>query len=124
LRATGESERTVEALFADLAQIFMYLAHVLPLELVQALSTVMVPDVISKVTSTWLNTVVPASLADMDGFQGVMESAREFCGLLSGLGYSGFGELQEWVESTPKVWLSKCREVALDAIRVKLSQGE
>ena len=42
---------------------------------------------------------------------------------MTSLGFSGLDDLQEWVESAPKVWLSKCREAALDTIRTKLSQG-
>ncbi|KAJ4306341.1 ribosome biogenesis protein ytm1 [Collariella sp. IMI 366227] len=30
---------------------------------------------------------------------------------------------EEWTENAPKVWLSKCREAALDSVRIKLSEG-
>ncbi|KAL8376248.1 hypothetical protein RB595_007380 [Gaeumannomyces hyphopodioides] len=123
LRVAGESVRTVEALFADLVQILKFLAAGLPLELVQVLSTVMVPEIINRIINVWLSAAVPASLKDMDEFQAVVESARVFCAQVTSLGFSELDDLQEWVESAPKVWLSKCREAALDTIRTKLSQG-
>ncbi|KAL8342580.1 hypothetical protein RB601_004878 [Gaeumannomyces tritici] len=123
LRATGESVRTVEALFADLVQILKFLAAALPLELVEVLSKVMMPELINRIINVWLSAAVPASLKDMNEFQAVIESARAFCAQVTSLGFSELDDLQEWVESAPKVWLSKCREAALDTIRTKLSQG-
>jgi centromere/kinetochore protein ZW10 len=59
----------------------------------------------------------------MDQFQEVIEAARGFCARLTALGFSNLGGLQEWTANAPRVWLSKCREAALDSVRVKLSQG-
>lgn len=83
----------------------------------------MVPEISNRIINVWLSAAVPASLKDMDEFQAVIESARGFCAQVTSLGFSGLEDLQEWVESAPKVWLSKCREAALDTIRTKLSQG-
>lgn len=59
----------------------------------------------------------------MDRFQEVIGAAKDFCTRLNALGFSNLGGLQEWTENAPKVWLSKCREAALDSVRTKLSQG-
>jgi len=83
----------------------------------------MVPEVTSRVIHDWLDSAVPGSLAEMDTFEAVISAAKRFCGNLASLNYTGFGELQEWVGNAPKVWLAKCRETALDTVRVKLSQG-
>lgn len=59
----------------------------------------------------------------MDKFHEVIAAAKDFCARLRALGFSNLGGLQEWTENAPKVWLSKCREAALDSVRSKLSQG-
>lgn len=91
--------------------------------MVESISSVMMPAVVSKITTVWLDSAVPYSLKDMDEFQEVITVTKEFCASLKSLGLSGFGELQEWVDSAPRVWLSKCREAALDSVRSKLAEG-
>jgi len=83
----------------------------------------MMPELVSRVINVWLDSAVPASLTDMDSFEAVISDARVFCSSLAQLGYSGFSDLQDWVDSAPRIWLSKCRETALDTVRTKLSQG-
>lgn len=100
-----------------------YLSERLPEELVYSLSNVMMPDLIPRIISKWLETAVPASLKDMDEFRRVTEAVKAFCSRLQSLKFSGFQELQEWVDDAPRVWLSKCRETALDSVRSKLAQG-
>lgn len=100
-----------------------YISHRLPDELVQSLSVVMMPDLIPRIKLLWLNSVVPASLKEIDEFQGILSAVRTFCDALGNLNYTGYDELQEWVDSAPRVWLTKCRETALDTVRSKLAQG-
>lgn len=83
----------------------------------------MMPDLISRIVGTWLNIAVPVSLKEMDEFQHVTEAVKTFCNRLQNLNFTNFQELQEWVDDAPKVWLSKCRETALDTVRAKLAQG-
>ena len=99
------------------------MANNLPSDLLQSISYVMIPEVTSRVINVWLDGAVPGSLAEMDAFEAVIAAAKQFCGNLASLNYTGFGELQEWVGNAPKVWLAKCRETALDTVRAKLSQG-
>jgi centromere/kinetochore protein ZW10 len=100
-----------------------YLSKRLPEELVQSLSYVMMPDLVPRIKTAWLDSAVPASLQEIDKFEEVIGAVRVFCNALKELNYSGFDELQEWVASAPKVWLTKCKETALDTVRIKLAQG-
>lgn len=59
----------------------------------------------------------------MEQFQAVIANAKDFCASLKALGLTNLGDLREWTENAPRVWLAKCREAALDSIRTKLSQG-
>ncbi|KAI1488663.1 hypothetical protein F5X96DRAFT_644564 [Biscogniauxia mediterranea] len=123
LHLYGQADRTIASLFCDLQQIMTYLSTRLPEDLVYALSNVMMPDLIPRIINSWLDSVVPASLKDIDGFQQVIDAAGNFCAILENLKFSGFEELREWVDNAPRVWLAKCRETALDSVRTKLSQG-
>jgi centromere/kinetochore protein ZW10 len=109
-------------LFVDLELIFKFLLEKLPSDLAESVSSVMMPAVVSRITTVWLDSAVPSSLK-MDEFKEVIQVAKEFCAALKALGLSGFGELQEWVDSAPRIWLSKCREAALDSIRSQLAGG-
>ncbi|KAI1138683.1 hypothetical protein F5Y05DRAFT_384813 [Hypoxylon sp. FL0543] len=123
LSLVGSADKTITSLFSDLDQVMTYLSERLPEELVYSLSNVMMPDLMPRVIGAWLDSAVPASLKEMDGFQEVTEAVKAFCNRLQSLKFSGFQELKEWVDDAPKVWLSKCRETALDAVRTKLAQG-
>lgn len=123
LRAQGQADKSVDALFSDMDRIFSFFSERLPPELIESISAHMMPEVASRIISVWLDSAVPASLKEMDQFEAVMARAKEFCIRLSELSFTGFNELQEWVEDAPKVWLAKCRETALDTVRLRLSQG-
>lgn len=83
----------------------------------------MMDDLIPKLLHVWLDSAVPISLREIDQFQAVIESAKQFCIVLQDNGVSGFNELKQWVSDAPSIWLSKCRETALDSVRTKLSGG-
>lgn len=123
LRAEGQTDKSIDSLFADMDRLFTFFAETLPSDLIDSMSALMMPELISRIVSVWLDSAVPASLREMDRFESVMASARQFCERLTELKFAGFNELQDWVEDAPKVWLAKCRETALDTVRVRLSEG-
>jgi protein transport protein DSL1/ZW10 len=120
---SGAADTSIPQLFQDLGTVLEYLSERLPEELVYSLSNVMMPDLIPRIISDWLEPAVPTSLEDMDEFQNIIDATRFFCGRLKKFKYSSFDDLQEWVQNLPRVWLAKCRETALDSIRTTLSQG-
>ncbi|KAI1437496.1 hypothetical protein GGR50DRAFT_645355 [Xylaria sp. CBS 124048] len=120
---TGKANRTVATLFQDLGIVLEYLSERLPEDLINALSDIMMPDLIPRIITRWLESAVPPSLKNMDEFQVVLDATRAFCDRLGQLNFSGFHDLREWVQNVPRVWLAKCRETALDSIRTKLTQG-
>jgi len=123
VRLEGQTDRQITSLFKDLSLVLVYLSTHLPVELIHSLSNVMMPDLIPRIITAWLDPAVPVSLSDMGDFQNVTDTVRNFCNTIGKSQYTGFSDLQEWVESSPRVWLSKCRETALDSVRAKLSQG-
>lgn len=123
LRTDGTADKTITSLFRDLEQIFRFLLEKLPADLVESISSAMMPGVTTRITNVWLDSAVPASLKEMEEFQDVILVVREFCDTLKSLRLTGFAELQEWVDSAPRVWLGKCRESALDSVRSKLAEG-
>lgn len=123
LRAEDHADKSVDALFSDMDKIFSFFSERLPPDLIQSISAHMMPEVATRIISVWLDSAVPASLKEMDQFERVMARAKQFCARLSELNFTGFNELQEWVDDAPKVWLAKCRETALDTVRLRLSQG-
>ncbi|KAL2179179.1 uncharacterized protein P884DRAFT_196376 [Thermothelomyces heterothallicus CBS 202.75] len=119
----GSADKTVHSLFADLEQVFSFLVHKLPPDLIETISSTLLPEIIGKITNVWLDSAVPSSLQAMDRFEEVIGAAKDFCTRLEALGLSNLGGLNRWTENAPKVWLSKCKETALDSVRTKLSQG-
>ncbi|KAM0302171.1 hypothetical protein HYE67_004130 [Fusarium culmorum] len=123
LKLSGEASRSVDALLADLETTFAFLARKLPSTLLPPLGNFMMADVIPKLIGEWLVPAVPSSLKEMDNFQAMIKRAQEFCQSLTDNGYTGFVDLQNWVDNAPSIWLGKCRETTLDSVRSKLLDG-
>ncbi|KAF4990395.1 hypothetical protein FGRMN_8530 [Fusarium graminum] len=123
LKLSGEASRSVDALLTDLETAFGFLAQKLPSDLVPSLGNFMMTDVIPKLIDEWLDVAVPSSLKEMDNFQAMIKRAREFCQSVTQYGYTGFADLQNWVDNAPSIWLGKCRETTLDSVRSKLFSG-
>ncbi|KAH8887339.1 hypothetical protein GQ53DRAFT_749822 [Thozetella sp. PMI_491] len=123
IETSGSADKTAKSLFADLKQVFGFLVQHLPSDLIDTIASVMMPEIIVKITTVWLDAAVPSSLHEMEGFEEVIAEARGFYDALEGLKLSGLGDLREWVSNAPTVWVAKCRQAALDSVRTQLSQG-
>lgn len=123
LQLLGQTDQSVEALLSDLESVIVFLNQRLPPDLLPSLGQYMMADIIPRLVKQCLDSAVPASLKDMDQFQATIERARQFCETLSKNGYSGFDELRHWVDNAPAIWLDKCRETSLAAVRSRLLSG-
>lgn len=86
--------------------------------------SVMMGDVTTRIVKVWLDAAIIPALKDVHRFEKIVDSATNFCSVLSDLGFSGYDELKGWVSNAPMMWLAKCRETALDSVRTRLSGGK
>ncbi|PFH57563.1 hypothetical protein XA68_14869 [Ophiocordyceps unilateralis] len=123
LRLGHQAPDSVDALVSDMQKVFTFLANKLPSDLLRSLSGIMMAEFVSKIIQQWLNPAVPSSLAGLSDFEDMVRLVDGFCKFLTGMGYTGFEELSDWATTAPTIWLDKCRETALNAVRTKLTQG-
>jgi centromere/kinetochore protein ZW10 len=123
LQLSGQGDQSVESLFSDLETVIVFLNKRLPPDLLTSLARFMMADIIPRLVQQCLNSAVPTSLKDMDKFQATIERARQFYATLENNGYTGFDELKHWVDNAPLIWLGKCRESSLAAVRSRLLGG-
>lgn len=117
---TGTS---VSAVIEDIHRIAEYLTTRLPPTLSTLLSRKLMPSLIPCLTSDWLVPSVPASLDGVRGFQDVLAQVMRLADYVGELGWVGQDQLVQWVESAPRVWLSKRKEAALAATRSSCYKG-
>lgn len=121
---SGEhDDRTLKGLFVDLERAITYLSEHLPLEISMSLSTLIMPKLIPRIKSIWLNTAVPTSLLEMHEFRKVLALVHEFAEILDKHKWAGGEEFKDWVSSAPKLWLTKRKEQCLDETRISISNG-
>ncbi|CAG9944469.1 unnamed protein product [Clonostachys rosea f. rosea IK726] len=119
----GRADHSIEALIADLKKMFTLLASKLPEDLLQSLCPFIMSDLVPKLIQDWLSPAIPTSLDHLAQFEQMIEDTASLCRVLAENGYSGFEEIQNWVDNAPEKWLGKCRETALDTIRSSLAKG-
>ncbi|RDA93058.1 hypothetical protein CP533_0728 [Ophiocordyceps camponoti-saundersi (nom. inval.)] len=117
------SQDSVDALVSDMIKVFTFLADKLPPDLLRSLSGILMAEFTPKLIQEWLNPAVPSSLAGLSDFEHMIRLVEDFCASLRDKGYTSIDELNGWATKAPTVWLDKCRETALDAVRTRLTQG-
>ncbi|CAK7267521.1 ribosome bioproteinsis protein ytm1 [Sporothrix epigloea] len=118
-----ETDTDAGLLFEDLERLLSFLAQRLPADLVQSMSSAMMPELVARIINVWMVSAIPLSLDQMATFERTLEAAQAFCARLAALHYVGFGLLTEWIESAPRAWLSTRREATLDAVRKIVANG-
>ncbi|KAH0542240.1 hypothetical protein FGG08_003362 [Glutinoglossum americanum] len=113
----------VQHLFEDFNVIIEYLSTRLPLSVSTPLSQILVPSLTSRLISTWLASSVPPSLEGMQEYREILALAVKLEEDIESIGWTAKGELLDWVERAPRVWLTRRREASLDSVRGILSRG-
>jgi len=116
-RSTQDAISTIE----DISSIVHFLHTQLPPCISVELSEILMPPVISRLTQNWLMPAVPTSLEGLFAFSVILESVQVLAQALGKIGWNGSSDLDEWVEQGPRIWLSKRKESALDAVRHALA---
>jgi centromere/kinetochore protein ZW10 len=110
-------------LFVDLNIIIEYLSTRLPPSVSTPLSRILMPSLTSRLISTWLASSVPPSLEGMREYQEILALAVRLEEDIESIGWTAEGELLDWVERAPRVWLTRRREASLDSVRSILRRG-
>lgn len=95
----------------------------LPPTVVAPLSGMLMPNLISRMLSTWLSSAVPMELNGMQEFQGTIDLVLQFAEDLKSYQWPGTSDLMTWTKGVPRAWLEKRRETSLDSTRKLLTKG-
>jgi len=124
IQAVGRNQDlSVQHLFRDLNVIIEYLSARLPQSISILLSQILLPSLIPRLISTWLSSSVPPSLEGIREYQDILALAVKLEEDIESVGWTAKGELSDWVERAPRVWLTRRREVSLNSVRTILSRG-
>ncbi|KFY63047.1 hypothetical protein V496_04240 [Pseudogymnoascus sp. VKM F-4515 (FW-2607)] len=113
----------IRELFLDLEKMIRFLSENFPPDFAQPMSSVLMPKLTTLIRETWLDSAVPVSLDRMTDFRNAIALVHEFAETITSLGWGGADNLNDWVESSPRLWVAKRRETALDSTRRQLSKG-
>ena len=117
------SDLSAQNLFSDLNSLIEFLRTQLPASVVEPLASLLMPQLISRLISTWLASAVPEDLDGMEDFEDTLSLVQEFAKTLDSYGWLGKRELFEWTKSIPNVWLRKRQETSLNQVRKLLFIG-
>ena len=121
--ATKTSDLHSGSLFHDLRNILSFLSTNLPPSLARPLSLHLIPALARRLETHWLDPAVPVDISGMDAFQALLDSVSGLFEQIRDLGWDGSDTLQEWVESAPRLWLTKRREAVLGEVRDWVFKG-
>ena len=113
--------KDVENVLDSLTSIVNYMHSSLPKSIDASIADSVLPDVVSVLISTWLTPCVPLELSEVPEFESLQKRASQMASLLSAHGYQGRQALLDWVEQSPRMWLTKRRMASLDGVRKALS---
>lgn len=121
---SGVSEHSdALSLLNDIASTATILNNNLPPSTSVMLSESLMPPLVSYLLTHWLMPSIPTNLAGLGEFQELLQRAEKLAIELEQIGWSGSGQLRDWVEQGPKNWLGIRREDSLAVVRRTLAQG-
>ncbi|KAI9655653.1 MAG: ribosome biogenesis protein ytm1 [Alyxoria varia] len=110
-------------MFEQLLSCVEFLNERLPRTVIDPLQASLMPDVTSRLISSYLTNVIPLSLSSLEHHQHLLDQTESFAQNLSSLRWGNPVILKEWAGQAPKVWLAKKREVSIGSVRDILSTG-
>ncbi|EWC46283.1 hypothetical protein DRE_04454 [Drechslerella stenobrocha 248] len=125
LERRSNHNQTSSALYSDLKVIFDFLSEKLGSSIAQLLSGILTPAVLNLLMGSYLPLCIPTNLDLFSDFETVLTETTDFEKYLDKAGWLGRtkGELKDWVSRTPRIWLNRRRESALDSLRKTFSRG-
>ena len=118
------ADSTIKSLFSAMEKLIRYLQDYLPQQFIIPLSTMMMPELSTRLREFWLDTSVPSSLGELAEYQKSMYQVHEFVNKLQSLSWPGGEGFEDWTIEAPKIWLNKRKETSLDWTRSQLEFGK
>ncbi|GAB7359319.1 hypothetical protein MBLNU230_g5970t1 [Neophaeotheca triangularis] len=116
-QASDKSSQQSTELFKDLHNIVDYLATRLPSSVCVPLSQHLIPKLASQLEEEWLDPAMPLDLGQLDAFNQLLADVIALADKVDGHDWHGSAPLREWVQSIPRLWLTKRREAVLGDVR-------
>ncbi|KAK6510891.1 hypothetical protein TWF506_009982 [Arthrobotrys conoides] len=116
---------TVASLYHDLKLVLEFLTTKFGAQISRLLSKTLTPAILNVLMGSYLPGCIPTDLDHFNEFELVLKETISFeeyltqTGWLDGRG----GELKDWVNRAPRIWLSRRRELALDTLRRTFASG-
>ena len=114
---------SMQKLFSDLHSLVEFFYTRLPSSVATPLSALLIPRVISLLTSQWLSVNLPTDVKAIQDLKEVLNLTVRFADLLESYQWCGKDRLIEWANSIPQVWLQKRCGMSLDKVRWLLAAG-
>ncbi|EYE94913.1 uncharacterized protein EURHEDRAFT_412757 [Aspergillus ruber CBS 135680] len=114
---TESTTATVSEVLDRIAQVLSYLQQSLPTSILTPFSDYFVPNLSSRIISSWLSSAIPTELSGLGEFESTLDSVLKFTKSIETLGWHGHEELVSWVNQAPRLWLTTRRVDSLDQIR-------
>jgi centromere/kinetochore protein ZW10 len=122
--ATEKSPLTITALLDDLENnLFTYLINTLPPCVVEPLSAIFIPGLVSRLIGGPLSSSVPPDLSGLMHFDSTLDRVRAFADALDKHGWPWSDELRRWADDSSNVWLARRSDGSLHSVRQLLLRG-
>jgi centromere/kinetochore protein ZW10 len=117
------SDLSTESLFKDLHDLLSYLSANLPATIAQPLSSYLIPALAGRLETHWLDAAIPLDISEMQSFQSLLDSVSALAEQIDALEWEGAQAIRDWIESAPRLWLTKRREAVLGDVRDWVFRG-
>ena len=117
-RVTFNDSQSTASNTISFAQEYMQFLHSqLPQELLEPITHTVLPSIVSILITEWLNPGIPTEVSRLDQFDTVREDASALAQIIDSYGWPGAVQLAQWLEQSPRFWLTKRKAETLDSVR-------